>query len=373
MLKVRVLRTARASGTVGASLVFASGVAGSIGCTTDPPAPQRELLARAVAPLNAGSSVLTFQPTASGSYAVSLLSATPDEFVRVGQSVAIDVPAWVAWDALHPSDAFPSTDARLAQLSATAKLAFYDRATLLSTATAKTRKLVGTGYGAALDSNEVLVPPKTDLLRVTLTIRDAGSPASVVTLIAGPEDVTVFGGELPDKSLLFDNTGSTLRARVVEQGHVLSGSQLTIGYSDWRADQVVDKTSLNTQIGTATFNGRFGPYVAPIYGKLGYQIAYAASLDGGATFAPEAPLAADTASPLLGAGRTAYRAALAIPATTTQLLLYFHVRVTLVADYSGVVNVNTKWYADGQVLMLKDVYDNPSGAYTNYQFPVDVP
>jgi hypothetical protein len=92
------------------------------------------------------------------------------------------------------------------------------------------------------------------------------------------------------------------------------------------------------------------------------------SVDGGQTFLPEQHLTANTSSRLVGAGRTDYEGAQALPAGATQLLVYGHVKATLVADYTQYSNVVTKMYADGQQVLLKDAYDNPNGAFTNYTF-----
>ncbi|APR79036.1 Hypothetical protein A7982_04383 [Minicystis rosea] len=140
--------------------------------------------------------------------------------------------------------------------------------------------------------------------------------------------------------------------------------------TDWRADQIVDKTSLNLQIGTPMYSGRFGTYEAPIYGTLVYDVAVGVSLDGGATFQTEQPLVANTASRVLGAGRTDYEGKVTVPSTAQKLLVYGHVKATLVADYTKFSNVAQKWYSDGQHVVLKDAYDNPSGSFSNSDFPL---
>lgn len=374
MLKVRIHRIGQATGAVGASIVVAGSGAQATGCHGDPPAPAHESTGRTAAPINAGRATLVLQLGAPGTATFSLTSASLDEFVRVDQLLAISVPAWLAWETLYPSDPMPDDDARLGKLSFTAKVAFRDVDHRLTTATLHSSKYVGTSFAAELHANEFRIPAKTDALRVTITLHDAANPAAAAELGAGAiPDVPVFGGELPDKSLLFDNTGAAKRTRVVDLGNLLASSTVTLGFSDWRADQVVDKTSLNQQIGTAQFAGRFGTYEAPIYGVLSYEVYAGTSVDGGATFAAEQRLAADTASRLLGAGRTAYVGAVAIPATSTQLLSYFHVKAFLTADYSKFTNVKTKWYSDGQVVLLKEAWDNPSGPSSNYQVPVDAP
>jgi hypothetical protein len=149
----------------------------------------------------------------------------------------------------------------------------------------------------------------------------------------------------------------------------VKGSTATIGVSDWRADQIVDKTSLGTQIGTASFNGRLGTYIAPIYGQLMYQVAYGVSFDGGQTFHAEKALAANTASRLLmfGPNRTDYEATEVIPKTAPNMQMYLHIKAFLVVSYANYTNP-TKWYPDGAQIQIKEAWGNPSGPNTNYVF-----
>jgi hypothetical protein len=372
MLKVRIHQIGQATGAVGASIVVASGAAQTAGCKGDPPTPARESLGHAFAQINAGRATLELQAGSPTTPVFTLTNATLDEFVRVDQLLVLSVPAWIAWETLYPSDPMPSDDVRLGKLSFTARVAFLDVDHRLTTATVRSTKLVGSAYAAELQANELRIPAKTDTLRVTITFLDGANAAAKAE--TAPTDVPVFGGELPDKTLLFDNdSGGTKRTRVVDLGNLIARSTVTLGVSDWRADEIVDKLSLNTQIGTATFTGRFGAYEAPIYGSLSYEVYIGTSVDGGATFAAEQRLAADTASRMLGPGRTAYVGSLALPATCTQLLAYLHVKAFLTADYSKYPSVKTKWYADGQVIQIKEAWDNPSGPSSNYQVPVDPP
>ena len=53
------------------------------------------------------------------------------------------------------------------------------------------------------------------------------------------------------------------------------------------------------------------------------------------------------------------------------MVLYAHVRATMTADYSKLQNVKQKWYGDGQQILLKDAYDNPAGAFSNYTFTLE--
>ena len=290
--------------------------------------------------------------------------------MRTSEVLAVDVPAWLVWDELHPNDPMPD-DARLSKLRGTLTVGYYDQGKKTSTNKLDISQWKSTIYGLTAATKTFKPPKSCDELRFSLTLKDLGDPKATMTLDETKlAAVHVFGGDSPNKSLFFDNDSGKLRTRVVEGGDLHAGSSVLLGYADWRADQVVDKLQLNTQIGTAISNGRFGQVTIPIYGKLSFEVRYAVSFDKGATFSGETPLPASTNSLLTGVGRTDYETTLAVPAAAPALWVYFHVKATLVADYSGYGNVTQKWYADGQSVVLKDVYDNPNGAYTNYEYLV---
>lgn len=364
-MKVTVRRIQ--TGVAAASTLLAATGAGTLGCADD--AETGETLDLTNEALNPGSGMLELQLGTPGTMNVALSSSTTDEFVRVGESLKFGLPAWILWETLYPNDPMPEDDARLKQLKATIKVAFVDKSTTLTTKTLSISTWAGTLYGLYAYTTQFTVPAKTDTLKMTLTIKDAANTAASVVLgQAQMSKIPVFGGDLPNKSLLLDNNNGVLRQRVVDGDLLVKGSTVTLGFTDWRADQIIDKLNLNTQIGNATFSGRFGQYQAPIYGTLVYEVSYGISFDGGQTFAAEKPLAPSTASRLVGAGRTAYEGKESIPGTATQLQMYAHVKAHLVADYSKYQNVTEKWYSDNQKVLLKEAYDNPNGAFTNYAF-----
>jgi hypothetical protein len=355
------------TGAVAASTLLVATGAGTLGCAPEDGS-EEDLLGQSDDAINPGSGQLELQLGAPGTVNLQLVNSTTDEFVRVGETLKMSLPAWILWETLHPNDPLPD-DARLKQLKATVKVSFVDKTTTLSSKTLTIGTWSSTIYGLYGYSSQFVIPAKTDTLKFSLTIKDALDPTAVATLTSSQiSQVAVFGGDLPNKTLLFDNNLGTLRERVVDGDLLIKGSNVTLGYSDWRADQIVDKTSLNLQIGTAMYSGRFGTYEAPIYGTLVYDVAVGVSLDDGATFQPEQHLNPNTASRVLGAGRTNYEGKVKLPSTAQELLVYGHVKATLVADYSKFTNVAQKWYADGQQVLLKDAYDNPGGAFTNYVF-----
>jgi hypothetical protein len=367
-MKVHVRRVQ--TGVAAASTLLVATGAGTIGCAED--APEAEGYGVTDEALNPGSAQLELQLGNPGSLGVQLTSSTTDEFVRVGETLKLALPAWILWDTLYPDQSMPD-DARVKQLSATVKVSFLDKTTTLSAKTLSIASWSGTMYGLYAYTNQLVVPAKTDTIEMSLTIKDAADTSASITIgQAQMSAVPVFGGDLPNKSLLFDNTtGGALRQRVVDGDLLVKGSTVTIGYTDWRADQIVDKTNLNTQIGTATVSSRFGQMEAPIYGKLTYVVSYGVSFDGGQTFQPEKTLAADTSSrlfSLLGANRTDYESTETIPTGAPNLQLYAHVKAYLLADYTPYPNVTQKMYADNEQVLLKDAYDNPNGAFSNYTF-----
>jgi hypothetical protein len=217
-------------------------------------------------------------------------------------------------------------------------------------------------------------PRVDDMTTSALTITDSANPGASVTIpLTGLQQFPVFGGDPAIRSLLFDNINGTLRQRVIERDGLFQSSLLNFGFTDWRADQIVQKTTLNTQIGTAMMSGRGGNYETPIYGQLVYQLWIGYSEDGGTTFAPEMALTANTASRFVNrsAGRTVYEGQIDLPSNLTNIQLYMHVKATLIADYSGYSNITQKFFSDGQQILLKEAWDNPSGPGTNYQFPVN--
>jgi hypothetical protein len=48
--------------------------------------------------------------------------------------------------------------------------------------------------------------------------------------------------------------------------------------------------------------------------------------------------------------------------------LYTHVKTFLVADYTPYSNITQKWYQDNEKVLKKDLYDNPFGAFSNYDY-----
>jgi hypothetical protein len=184
--------------------------------------------------------------------------------------------------------------------------------------------------------------------------------------------VPVFGGELPRKHVLFDNSGSTLRQRVVEGGGLVPNATVVVTYTDWRADEIVNKTAIDRQIGTAQSYSRFGLITVPIYGQIEYVVT--AGYDPGWGFSTASLPATQTSRVINQTGRTAYESTLYVPNDgATDLQMYFHVQAYLVADYSSYgSSVLTRKYNQGDRILVRDAYDNKDGqAFSNYDVPVE--
>ncbi len=372
MIRIKVLRVGTALNAAAMSSIVVAGASGAIGCAVDGDEESVDVGVSEEVALSPGSARLELQPGGGPlpPFAFALAASTTDEFVRVGEVLTVGVPAWLLWDALHPNESMPD-DARLAKLRGTMTVGFHDKGKKTSTAKLDIASWKSTIYGLQAVTKTFKPPKSCDELRFTLTLKDLGDAKATASLDESKlASVHVFGGELQNKTAFFDNDSGKLRTRIVEGGDLHAGTSVLLGYSDWRADQVVDKMQLSTQIGTAIVNGRFGQVTIPIYGKLSYEVRYAVSYDKGQTFSGEAPLPANTSSLLTGVGRTDYETLLAVPANAGAAWIYFHVKASIVADYAAFGNVTQKWYADGQSVVLKDAYDNPSGSYSNYELVV---
>lgn len=366
-MKVIVRRVSTGVAAV-SSLVIATG-AGSAGCGGEIEGDD-ELLGTTDDELNPGTGKLELQLVGNNQTAFTLAASTTDEFVRVGQALNLTFPAWVLWTTLYPNDPLPD-DNRLKQLKVTVKVTYYDRLSAVSTQTLALASWQSTITGLYANTGQLVIPAKVDLLRFSITIKDALNAAAINTL-EGAEvaSVPVFSGDLPNKTLFFDNTqGGTKRQRIIEGDSIFDGAKVLLGYTDWRADQIVDQLTIDKQIGTAIAGGRFGMMQVPIYGKIVHEVSYAIYFNDAIGWRPEKMMNANTASRLLPAGRTAFESTESVPAGVTNMQLYARVKTYVIADYSGYANPQ-KWYADGAKVLKADKYDNPNGAFTNYDFQV---
>jgi hypothetical protein len=369
MLKVTVRRAGTGVATA-SSLLLATG-SGTLGCAADMDDPSGEPTAEAEDALTPGTGTLALDGFPGGTY-IRLGVSSTDEFLRAGEVLNLELPAWLLWDTLYPGMGLPDTT-RLSQLAATVNVIVIDKATTIATLKVPTASFKNPGdpYGYTAVTKSFTVPTKADWLKFEIVVTDALAPGQSATLGQNQlSTLAVFGGELPQKSLFFDTVQSTKRQRVIEGDDPIAGTKLNFAYTDWRADVIVDKTSIDLQIGKAQSASRFGWVTVPIYGKLVHEVAYGVFFDDGLGWRPEAPLTANATSRYVGAGRTSFEVTLDMPAKARRMAMYVHVKSYVIADYSGVQNITEKWYMDGEKVLKADKYDNPNGPFTNYTFSI---
>lgn len=320
---------------------------------------------------DAGSARLELQWSGNPARASFRLAASPtDEFVRVGEVVTIALPAWLLWETLYPNEPVPD-DTRLEHLSAKVEVHFHNKTARLGGKSLSVKSFTSTLYGVYGETTPFVIPDRTGSLSFAITVKDTQKKGAQVKL--GQDQVapiSVFGGDLPDKTLLFDNMiGGLLRQRVIEGGVLSAGARVTLSYSEWRADQIVDKTSINTQVGVEEFNDPSTASVGPFAGRLVHEVSYRVHFSDAEGWRPVAPLTPNPSS-ALSFGCTNFEATLSVPAGVTVLQLYFHVKTYLVAEYRKDANITAKWRGDNERVLVREKYDNPFGPETNYSFLV---
>jgi hypothetical protein len=302
-----------------------------------------------------------------------------DEYVRTGDTMTFSLSAYQLWDILYPTTAEPQDPNRAAQLVPRFHVQFVAAGDVVGEAEVTVRKWnVAAPFAVNGVTGAFNVPPLTDTMLVELSIVDEGGDGGATSVELSTLDfasIPVFGGGYPVKHLLFDNDGATLRQRIIEGGTLLVTDQndatIDFAVTDWRADEIVQRSLLDTQIGTEAGQGRFGDVTIPLYGQVQYEIAVGYSFGG--AYWEEMPLTAAASPRVLDlAGRTAYQATLYPPTSNSTLSVYLHVKAYLVADYSAVTGSSvTEWYAQGARILLAEKWDNPNGtAFANYDFPV---
>jgi hypothetical protein len=346
------------------------------GCAAPVAAPSIGTTASADTAIDPGTGVLMPSPywTPSGTTHYSIAATgSVDEFVRVGEKLTFNIPAYQLWTGVKPNDAIPDV-ATLESLQATFQVAFLSKGDVVGRATPTVTSWTGDAFYDLVGSTSAFViPEKTDTLEIGLVIVDPSDGTRVELADLDFDTVPVFGGELPLKHVLFDNQGTTLRQRIVEGGGLLPNGTVLVTYTDWRADEIVGKTSLDRQIGTAQSYSRFGLITVPIFGRIEYVVTagYSYQADWGFTTYPLT--ATQTSRVINQAGRTAYESTLYVPNGSTDLQMYFRVQAYLVADYSSYgSSVLTRKYNQGDRILMKDAYDNKNGkAFSNYDVPVE--
>jgi hypothetical protein len=373
MIKVRVVRGIQTGLPLASSLLALSGVVTA--CAADAEPDDFEADESALTVTNPGTGVFELgwaYGTPTG-YSFTAKNST-DEYVRALEKMTFTIPAHFLWSQLYPTEALPTDLQRLTKLSAKVTVTYDKQGASFAQASVKTLSWQGDQpYSLTSGTGSFTVNRRAESMRFAIEITDKGvSPQAKKTLDESSFfAVPVIGGTLPQKTVLFDSQGPTLRTRILEGGDPVRGADLAIGYTDWRAATLVDVSSIDRQIGTATSFSRFGAIEIPIYGELEYEIAYGAAIDG--TWQEEQALTANGASRLMPpVGRTAYEGNVSIPKKGQSLAMYFHVKAFLKVDYSRYPNVLSRRYEDGARFLVRERWDNENGATNdNYDFTLE--
>lgn len=370
MIKVRVLRGVQAGLTGMSGLVALS--SGLAACSAETTTPED---------FESDESALTVQNPGTGVFEMQWAYGTPtgyafdaknsiDEYVRAGERMTFKVPAHFLWSRLYPNQTMPDDLTRLKKLGAKVKVVYVkDGAVYASTSVSSNGWEGSQTWDLSATTSSFVVSRRAQGVRFEITVTDAADASKKVVVAASDfAEVPVFGGKLPNKTMMFDTVGSAMRTRVIEGGKPVAGAELALGYSDWRAATLVDSTSIDKTIGNATSYGRFGSFQMPIQGELEYEISYAVAIDG--VWQAEQALSKNDKSRLVpGFGRVAYEGAITVPTSGQKIEIYFHVKTFLKVDYSRFSNVGWRKYEQGQRILVREKWDNENGVtYDNYDF-----
>lgn len=373
MVRVRILRNVSAgvAGVAGISGALGIG-ASSVGCAPN---------------VNGDDNVETqssadTQATPAGSGVISLRSyefyyqstSGGDEFIRAGEKLAVKIQLADAVQYLSGRRELNDPPIDPAKVKATLKVVYkMGDGSVVSQAQFPVTFALEHGVNVGT-SDEVVVPTGVQHLVVSFSLTDGTHSIDIAEGLAGHAMFAVFGAFGPNKLVLFDNDGSGgSRSRIVEGGTLTPGKDVTIAYTDWRADRVVDKVNLDTTIGDGHSYSRFGETFLQIHGKLNYEVSFAYSTDDGRTWNDGGLLNRDANPDVLnipgGYGRYAFEKTFKLPNDATGLKVAFHLKAILVADPQyQYVDHWRNGYQLGASYTLKDVWDNNNGA--NYSLPV---
>lgn len=372
MSKARLLHHLRVGLPLASGLFSLAGTLSACASTTQEEAASDS----AFTAIPAGEGTLALDRMTSPSSYIFRVVGSPDEFLRAGAKMAIQVPSGLMWRARYSSA--PPSAARVKQLAVHVTLKFQRDGRVYRSVTVTPR-----WQGDDLDtlvavSEAIVIDPKVQLIDFAIEITDTGSEPGA----AAPPTVldngwvcsqSVLGGDLPNKSLFFDLDHGHDRERILEGGRPVAGATLSIGYGNDRAMKRVDPGSIDTYIGRGKAFGRFG--VGPVqdlHGFLEHEIFVGVSIDG--VWQPEVRLAEDWRSPFHASGaqfEEIFQANVPIPERARNVQVYVHIRTFLKADY-GSYQMEEKRYGDGARIQVREVWDNVGGVRdNNYDYPTE--
>jgi hypothetical protein len=380
MLKVKVRKIGAAM--IGAASLVAAGK-GAVGCAADAVDTVDRVSATfdtdsassALTVVNPGEATLSLGHAYYGgqrSFVMNVQNATTDEFVRVGQKLTLDLPGQLIWQRAHPTE-WTMDASRMGKLKVAAKAHFFRGPAQVGEAALGMSGWTGSEtWDLVVSTESFVVPEGVDRVEFSVDVTDDEDSSIAATI--GVEEilpVQVFGADLPGKHVLFDNDGTSLRTRVIEGGNPVRGAGLTLGYTDYRANTVVDSYGIDRKIGEQKGSGRFGPMVYPIYGELQHEVTVGVYFDDATGWRGEVPMVGRPDSELLGSGRISFEKQVMVPANASKMSVYFHVKTYLLVDYSRYPNATEKYFQQGERILVADKWDNPSGAGTNYDMGIE--
>ncbi len=306
-----------------------------------------------------------YSPTGSQKL-LYVTGGSSDEFVRSGEKLTATLPGWMV-SSLAQTDAGTVTPETVSGAKVLLTVTWMKGPAVLSTQVVKVASWKGDptyGWPDAI-TEAFVVPAGATGMRAAI---DATSPDGTKSGHDVTGETAVFGGALPTKHLFYDlATDGSARSRVIERGAPIVGAELVVAYAEPRADRLVDAGSIDRRIGRVkTYNPRFGTTEGDVFGQLVHVISVGWDVGNGYQ---EQALVTSPSSYVRGGVSQETR--LAIPAKASKLSMYFHVKTYLVASYPTYGEVTQRNYADGQWVLVREKWDNPSGAGSNFAFGTD--
>ena len=229
-------------------------------------------------------------------------------------------------------------------------------------------------------SAALTIPDGVDSVTFELTQHYQPDPALGINNNLAPiqtAPMVVIGAYTPDKLALFDTDNGATRDRVLEGGDLVAGADVTLAYTDYRVETVLDSTHLDLSVAQVEEvddrGGDYGP-PQPLDGTVDYEV-WASVYDNVNGWTPEVQLTENQQPELLvqtdqKQPRFDFTRLVAVPASANSVQVYFHTKAFLTAPTSYYGKVISQRFAPGSRTQIADHYDNPNGASTNYSFTV---
>lgn len=312
-------------------------------------------------------------------YSFSIAKSSTDEYLRDGESVVLSVDQSTINLQALPS--FTPSKTELQAWSADVEVTFFRGGDPIGSQVVTTGAWEDAEYVFQMTAktNAFTIPAGTDEIGYELT---AHAPGNIfdgnkmhgVDFNRSP----VIGAFVPNKLVLFDTNGAAKRTRTLEGGQPVAGAGTSVVYTDYRTDTILDASTIDATIGHVQDEvGRGGQLGSPhaVYGKIEREV-WMGVYDDVNGWAAERKLDQQNAprlvsSPPPNANRYTFEGQLVTPSGASQLQVYFHVKAYLVVHYAYAFKTVDHLYNEGDRILVRDRYDNPSGPGTNYTFPLE--